>query len=71
MDAKHADLITDRILDAVAIAGTAEEAVPRFRQLIELGVEDFVLPIATENPGEIIRTLAHEVLPHLATQSTP
>lgn len=68
MDAKHADLITDRILDAVAIAGTAEEAVPRFRQLIELGVEDFVLPIATENPGEIIRTLADEVLPQLATQ---
>ena len=65
MDAKQADLITDRILDAVAIAGTAEEAVPRFKQLIELGVENFVLPIATKEPDKIIKTLADEVMPHL------
>jgi len=65
MDAKHAELITDRVLDAVAIAGTAEEAVPRFRQLVELGVENFVLPVATRNPGEVIRTLAEQVLPRL------
>jgi 5,10-methylenetetrahydromethanopterin reductase len=66
MDAKQADLITDRILDAVAIAGTAEEAVPRFKQLIELGVENFVLPIATKEPDKIIKTLADEVMPHLS-----
>ena len=66
MGAKQADLITDRILDAVAIAGTAEEAVPRFKQLIELGVENFVLPIATKEPDKIIKTLADEVMPHLS-----
>jgi 5,10-methylenetetrahydromethanopterin reductase len=66
MDAKQADLITDRILDAVAIAGTPEEAVPRFKQLIELGVENFVLPIATKEPDKIIKTLADEVMPHLS-----
>jgi 5,10-methylenetetrahydromethanopterin reductase len=65
MDAKQADLITDRILDAVAIAGTAEEAVPRFKELIELGVENFVLPIATKEPDKIIKTLADQVMPHL------
>ena len=65
MDAKQADLITDRILDAVAIAGTAEEAVPRFKELIELGVENFVLPIATKEPDAIIKTLADQVMPHL------
>ena len=65
MNADHADLITDRILDAVAIAGTAEEAVPRFKELIELGVENFVLPIATKEPDMIIRTLADQVIPKL------
>jgi len=65
MDAEHAGLITDRILDAVAIAGTAEEAVPRFKELIELGVENFVLPIATKNPDTIIKMLAEQVMPHL------
>ncbi len=65
MDADQAELITDRILDAVAIAGTAEEAVPRFKELIELGVENFVLPIAAKEPDVIIRTLAEQVLPKL------
>jgi 5,10-methylenetetrahydromethanopterin reductase len=65
MDAEHAGLITDRILDAVAIAGTPAEAVPRFRELMALGVENFVLPIATREPGDIIKLLAEKVLPEL------
>ena len=65
MDARQAELITDRILDAVAITGTPDEAVPRFRELIELGVENFVLPIATKNPGAMIKILAEQVMPHL------
>ncbi|HLF32432.1 MAG TPA: LLM class flavin-dependent oxidoreductase [Xanthomonadales bacterium] len=65
MNAKHAGLISDRILDAVAIAGTPEEAVPKFQQLIDLGVENFVLPIATKHPDHIINTLAEHVLPKL------
>lgn len=65
MNSRHAGLITDRILDAVAIAGTAEEAVPRFQELIDLGVENFVLPIATRQPDHIISTLAEHVIPKL------
>lgn len=65
MNARHAELITDRILDAVAIAGTPEEAVPRFQELIDLGVENFVLPIATRQPDHIITTLADQVIPRL------
>jgi hypothetical protein len=61
MTAEHASLITDRILDAVAIAGTPDEAVPRFRELMDLGVENFVLPIATKHPDRIITTLAERV----------
>ena len=65
MDSKQTDYITDRILDAVAIAGTPEEAVPRFKELVELGVENFVLPIATKEPDAIIRMLAEQVMPEL------
>ncbi len=63
MGATHAELITDRILDAIAIAGTPEEAVPRFKQLVDLGIENFVLPIATREPDVIIKTLAEQVFP--------
>jgi 5,10-methylenetetrahydromethanopterin reductase len=68
MEARQADLITDRILDAVAIAGTPEEAVPRFKELTDLGVENFVLPIATKEPNAIIRMLAEQVIPKLNDQ---
>lgn len=67
MAAKHAGLITERILDAVSISGTPEEAIPRFRELIDLGVENFVLPIATKEPNRIIETLAQQVIPYLQT----
>ena len=67
MNAKHAGLITERILDAVSICGTPQEAIPRFRQLIDLGVENFVLPIATSEPDIVIETLAQQLIPHLQT----
>ena len=49
--ARHSALVTERVLDAIAIAGTPDEAIPRFRALIELGVDGFVLPITSPNPG--------------------
>lgn len=63
MESTQAGLITDRILDAVAIAGTPEEVVPRFRELVDLGVSNFVLPVATKEPGAIIEMLAEKVIP--------
>lgn len=63
--AAHAELVTDRILDAVAIAGSPEEAIPRFRELISLGVDEFVLTITSPSPEQTIQTLAEEVLPRL------
>lgn len=67
MYAKHAGLITQRILDAVSISGTPEEAIPRFQELIDLGIENFVLPIATNEPNLIIEMLAEQVIPYLRT----
>ncbi|MBI2969570.1 MAG: LLM class flavin-dependent oxidoreductase [Gammaproteobacteria bacterium] len=63
-EAKHTQFITDRILDAMAIAGTPEEAVPRFKELIDLGVEGFVLPMTTRDPKPILQMLAEKVIVH-------
>ena len=65
MDANQASLITDRILDAVAIAGTPDEAVPRLNELVDLGVENFVFPIATKHPDKVIELIAEKVMPHV------
>lgn len=63
--AKHAELITDRILDAMAIAGTPEEAVPRFEELVSLGVEGFVLPMTGADPAPVLKALAEHIMPRV------
>lgn len=67
--ARHAELITDRILDAVAIAGTPEEAIPRFQALVDLSVENFVLPVTTQVPMDMIRLLAERVIPNIKSRT--
>lgn len=64
--AHHRDLVTDRIIDAISISGTPEEAVPRFRELIGLGVDGFVIPITSAEPEVSMRNLAEEVIAHVA-----
>jgi 5,10-methylenetetrahydromethanopterin reductase len=64
-ESQQADLVTDRILDAIAIAGTPDDVVPRFRELVALGVNNFVLPIATNDPDAITTMLAEKVIPKI------
>jgi 5,10-methylenetetrahydromethanopterin reductase len=61
--AEHKELVTDNILDSIAIAGTPEEAIPRFKEIIALGVDGFVIPVTTSDPKESMRTLAERVIP--------
>jgi 5,10-methylenetetrahydromethanopterin reductase len=63
--APHAELVTDRIIDAVAVAGTPSDVIPRFRELNALGVEQFVLTVTTPHPERTLQLLAEEVLPRL------
>ena len=63
--AAHRELVTDRMLDAIAVAGTPEEAVERFRELVALGVDGFVLPMTGPDPAATMRVLAENVLPAL------
>ena len=62
-DAKHTELITDRILDGVAVAGTPEEVVPRLKELVAAGVQGFVTPVTTKEPAAMITTMAERVIP--------
>lgn len=68
--ARHKELMTDRIVDGISISGTPEEAVPRFRRLVECGVQGFVLPMTGDAPQETMRLLAEEVIPHVAGAAT-
>jgi 5,10-methylenetetrahydromethanopterin reductase len=65
-DAGHAGLITDRILDAIAIAGTPEEAVQRFRQIAAMGVDGFCWTAAMPEPVPYIRSFAETVMSAVA-----
>lgn len=64
-EAKHTALLTDRIIDAVAVAGTPEDAVPRFRELAAMGLNGFVCPMAMSDPLPYMETLSNEVMVHL------
>ncbi len=63
--APHNELVTDRILDSIAIAGTPEEAVSRFQEIVHLGVDGFIIPITSSEPRALLSTLSDEVIPRL------
>lgn len=65
-EAKHKELLTDRILDAIAIAGTPEEAVPRFQELAAMGIDGFVLPLTMSAPLPYIEAFASAVMPQVS-----
>lgn len=62
-EARHADLLTDRILDAIAIAGTPEEAVARFKAVASMGVDGFCWTAAMPDPVPFIRNFGESVMP--------
>jgi 5,10-methylenetetrahydromethanopterin reductase len=64
-DAPHAELITDAILDAISVAGTPDEVVPRLQELVALGAQGFVFTAAGSDPLRSLRMLAEHVLPAL------
>jgi 5,10-methylenetetrahydromethanopterin reductase len=61
--ADHTDLLTDRILDRIAITETPEDAIPRFQQLANMGIDGFVWPAGMADAMHYIRTFGERVLP--------
>ena len=64
-ESSHNELLTDRILDAIAIACTPDEAVERFQALADLGVDGFVWPAGMADPYPYMETFAAKVMPHI------
>jgi 5,10-methylenetetrahydromethanopterin reductase len=63
--ARHKEWVTDTILDAVAVAGTPEDVVPRLRTLLSLGIENFVVPLTARDAPGALRLFAEQVLPRV------
>lgn len=64
-DARHKALLTDRIIDAIAVAGTPSEVIPRLQELAGMGLDGFVWPVAMPEPVAYLETFASEVMPRL------
>ena len=63
-DSEHSNLLTDRIYEAIAIACPPAEAIQRFRELSELGIDGFVLPFAMPDPIQYMEAFAEQVIPN-------
>ncbi len=63
--ARHRDLLTDTILDAISISGTPEEAVPRFQKIIDMGVHNFVWPANMPDAIHFLDEFAEKVMPNV------
>ncbi len=66
-EARHKDLLTDRILDAIAIAGTPEEVIPRFQKIADMGVNGFCWTASMPVPEPFIRNFAATVMPAISS----
>lgn len=64
-EARHKELLSDRVVDAVSVTGTPEQVAPRLRELVDLGVEGFVIPVTSSDPEASLRSLA-AVIPEFA-----
>jgi 5,10-methylenetetrahydromethanopterin reductase len=62
---QYRELISDRIVDAFAIAGTPSEVVEGIARLGELGVDAVVAPLTMQDPWPQLRALGTQVLPRL------
>lgn len=63
--ARHRELLTDTILDAISISGTAEEAVPRFQEIVDMGVRNFVWPANMPDAMHFLHEFAEKVMPNV------
>ncbi len=62
-EAQHKALLTDDIIDSIAIAGTAEDAIPRFQEIVDMGIDGFVMPFGMADPYPYMKTFAEQVMP--------
>lgn len=62
---RHREFLTDRILDAIGIACSPDDAVQRFQALADLGIEGFVWPANMAESQAYIDTFAEKIIPNI------
>jgi len=64
-DAEHRGLVTDRIIDAMVLAGTPEDVLLRLESIIALGVDRIVIPLTVRDRRKMMTMLAEKVIARL------
>lgn len=64
-EARHRSGLSEDIIDAMAVAGTPGEIIPRLQELVDMGVQGFVFPFAQPDPIPYMETFAMEVMPKI------
>jgi 5,10-methylenetetrahydromethanopterin reductase len=65
VEAEHRELVTDRIIDAMVLAGTPDDVLPRFESIIALGVDRIVIPLTVKDRRKMMTMLAEKVIARL------
>ena len=65
LDAAHADLVPDRLVDKFALAGRPEECLERLRALAECGIEELNIVLMGPSPERLLRTFASRIMQRL------
>lgn len=63
--AGHSEAVSDDLVRALAVVGTADECTARLRELRECGVERFIFPLAGRGRLDRWRKLRADVLDHI------
>ena len=63
--AKHKALLTDDIIDAIAVAGNPREAIPRLQEIADMGIDGFVCPFAMDDPISYMRFFSEKIIPQV------
>lgn len=65
LDAAHADLVPDRLVDKFALAGRPEECLERVRALAACGIEELNIVLMSPTPERLLRTFASRIMERL------
>ncbi len=66
--AQHSKWLTDDIIDAVSVSGTPKEAIPRIQEIVDMGIDGFVIPFAQQDPAAYLELFADKVMPHIQSK---
>jgi len=65
LDAAHADLVPDRLVDKFAIAGRPDECLDRVRALAASGIDELNIVLMSPTPDRLLRTFASRIMERL------